>query len=108
METGKTGMASSLQKNVYKLAGQAVGDASKFKVELEEVRLKAGPPALLGGDLHQELLQVRSKLINGAEFSPRELLLYQIRAGEFGLQVEMVSKLSEAAMSTVRKFQHGQ
>jgi len=43
---------------------------------------------------------------SGHNFVPRELLLYQIKASQLHLQVELVSKAAESMLATVRKFQN--
>jgi len=57
-------------------------------------------------NLHTQLVQLQHKVAGGAPFTPRDLLLYQIRAGQLHLQVELVSKAAESMLATVRKFQN--
>jgi len=59
-------------------------------------------------DFHKEMATLQHSLKGGKHLAPRELLLYQIKAGQFGLRVELVSKLAESAVSTLRKFQGNQ
>lgn len=54
------------------------------------------------------LAEQREQLIRGVAISPRELIAYQIRAGEFGLQVELVSKIADGVLSTARRLQNSQ
>lgn len=48
------------------------------------------------------------KVMAGVQFTSRELLLYQIRVGEFNLKVELVAKCAEAFNASLRKLQQGQ
>lgn len=63
---------------------------------------------ILGTRQHQELTVMQEKLSSATQLSPRELLFYQMRVGEFGLRVEMISKMSESAITTVKKLQQTQ
>ncbi len=58
------------------------------------------------GDIHQELMSFRSQLVRGKEFQPQELLYYQIRAGQYGVKVELVSRLAESVNHTVKRLQN--
>lgn len=51
------------------------------------------------------LENLQQQLINAPELNPRQLLLYQIKVGQLGLRVELISKLAESATATVRKLQ---
>ena len=42
---------------------------------------------------------------SGKTFTPKELLMFQIKANEFGVHVELVSKVSESANASIRKLQ---
>lgn len=75
-----------------------------FEKVLEQVR--KGLADMLGngsGGGSQLLDKLGSK---GFKISPQELIVYQVRAGQFGLRVELLSKLAESAMSSIRKFQN--
>ena len=61
-----------------------------------------------GIGLHAEIVAFEQRIQGGPALSAQDLILYQIKAGRFGLGVEMVSKLAEGMMSTVRRFQQGQ
>lgn len=56
----------------------------------------------------KEFRELDAKLQRGGAISPRELISYQIKISEFGLRVELVSKLAESLSSTVRRLQSGQ
>lgn len=61
---------------------------------------------LIGGRLGSGFNQLDGAIKKGFKLSPQELIIYQVRAGEFGLRVELVSKMAESLMSGVRKFQN--
>ncbi len=77
------------------------GNKVKFDSLMDKLRVK-------GGDLHAEMVQFRDKIVQGKEFNHQELLYYQVRAGEFGMKVELYSKLAESLSSTLKRFQQGQ
>ncbi|MCB0353123.1 MAG: hypothetical protein KDD64_06340 [Bdellovibrionales bacterium] len=57
------------------------------------------------GGLHEQLSSFQKGVLNGQLFSPQELLKFQIQAGQFGLRVELISRVAESASATIRKFQ---
>ena len=61
-----------------------------------------------GGDLHLELERMRERLLTARSFTPQELLAWQIRAGQFGLRVELISKVAEGIMGAARRLQNPQ
>lgn len=62
----------------------------------------------VGGGFHAELNHLQKNLISGAKVAPEKLLLYQIKVGQFGMRVELVSKIAESMLSTVRRLQSTQ
>ncbi len=68
--------------------------------------LNANKP--VGLDAHAELVALRDKILQGGKLEPKQLLYYQIRAHQFGLGVELVSKVGESVSATVRRFEQGQ
>ncbi|MDZ4786194.1 MAG: hypothetical protein SGJ02_08975 [bacterium] len=58
-------------------------------------------------DIHKDLIRLTNAMLSGKNLSPQELLFYQIRAGQFGLQVELLSKLGESLSATVKKLEQG-
>ena len=60
---------------------------------------------LTGPDLYPQLVKLQADLMRGKSFNPRELLGYQIMAGQFNLRVEMLSKVAESASAAIKKFQ---
>ena len=73
-----------------------------FSQELERVRQQAAESKT---DPYIELVTLQEKIIGAKQLSSQELLYYQIRASQFGMRVELLSKVGESALATVRKFQ---
>lgn len=66
-------------------------------------------PESLGDKLWQGLdsmLKTEDLMNPGNNFSPKELLLLQVKASSYHLRVELVSKAAESLLATVRKFQN--
>lgn len=63
---------------------------------------------LSGLDAHADLQTLQTQILSGKEFSPAELLRYQIVVSKFNLNVELVSKLAESLLASVRKLQNPQ
>lgn len=83
-------------------------DKQSFNDVLEEIRNQPKLDSMLGLDLHRDINTLKADLMAGRKIAPAELLLYQIKVGQFGLRVELLSKVAEGFLSTVRKFQQGQ
>ena len=79
-----------------------------FAGVLERIRGAAGMDQLIGVRTHQEIGLLQKEIMAGKNFTARDLLLYQIKVGRFGLQVELLSKVAEGMMTAVRKLQGGQ
>lgn len=60
---------------------------------------------LLGSGAHREMIAFEKQLLSNKKISPRELLMLQMRVGNYGLRIEMVSKLAEAGVAGLRKFE---
>lgn len=56
----------------------------------------------------QLLSSLKGTLAKGQRLQPAELLLYQIKAGEYRLRVEIAAKAADAVLGTVRRFQNNQ
>lgn len=75
---------------------------SNFKEVLQQI------PQSTKLDPHAELVKLQGLFLSGKKFEPRELLYYQIRASQFGLGVELISKVAESVSAALRKFEQGQ
>lgn len=84
------------------------GKAKPFTEVLSEVRLEG----IMGGAFSKngfgELQQLQQKILKTQNPTARDLLLYQVRAAQFGMGVELVSKIAESVSATIRKFQSNQ
>lgn len=52
-----------------------------------------------------ELQGVENAISQSNKLSPSELLGYQLKASNYHIRVELVSKVAESVLGTVRKFQ---
>lgn len=59
-------------------------------------------------DGNSPLHQVEKQLLTNKNFSPKELLAFQIQASRYHVKVEMASKVAEAALATSRRLQQVQ
>lgn len=84
------------------------GSQVSFKETLEAVGGNQKVDAVMGGTLQRDIQMLQADLLTGRKLSASELLLYQIKVGQFGLRVELLSKVAEGLLGTVRKFQQGQ
>lgn len=82
----------------------AGGGGRRFHELLVDSRRQAGA----GGDFHTELQGLYQRIERGRMPGTQELLLYQIRAGEFHLKVELAAKAAETLLSAARRFQNPQ
>lgn len=62
---------------------------------------------LWSNSLHKELVNFQQMVQSGKHLSPQQLLVYQIKAGQFGIRVELISKVAESVNATTRRFQSG-
>ncbi len=56
-------------------------------------------------DPFKAMEQLATRLERKEKVQPAELLQYQLRAGQFGIQVELVSKVGESLSGSLRKLQ---
>lgn len=64
--------------------------------------------AIFQSPLNAELSAFQQKVIQGQSFNAKELLYYQVRAGQFGLYVELYSKLADSMLAVTRRLQNPQ
>jgi len=86
-------------------ASVSAGGSSGFKELFDKLGSSSSPKDIFANGLHKELKAIQEKALEGGAFQARELLLYQIKAGEFNLRVELVSKVAESLLGTLRKLQ---
>ena len=92
-------------------SARSAGSANVQKT-FEHVRSELSPPVkpaeIFGPEMSRQIDRVAEAAISGKEISPRELLAFQIRAGQFGLRVELISKMAESGISTLKRLQNPQ
>ncbi len=90
--------------------GQAGPGVTEKGANFEQVRQKVAErvDSFFDPKLQKDMQNLHTDLVNGKTIPARELLVYQMRLGSFNQKVELVSKLAESAMGTVKKFQQQQ
>jgi hypothetical protein len=61
-----------------------------------------------GNSIFTEVAAIQKRILDGKKLSTQELLVYQIKANQFGLHVELVSKVAESSLSTLKRLQSPQ
>lgn len=91
--------------NTQNLGGSAgtggLGQKPSFQEVLNEKSSQRIPE-----DPFKAMEQLSAQLVAGKEIGSRDLLLYQIRAGQFGARVELVSRVAESMSASLRKLQN--
>ncbi|MCI5066669.1 hypothetical protein MRY87_13190 [bacterium] len=64
------------------------------------------PPVRVPEDPFLAMQDLARRVVGGENLSSHELLVYQVRAGEFGMNVELVSKVAESVGASLRKLQN--
>ena len=90
-----------------KLPATKAQPAKDFKSTMDGIRAELSQPTKTP-DVYQEITQLQQAILKGEKISAQQLIYYQIKAGQFNLQVELISKVSDAALTTLRKFQNSQ
>ena len=76
------------------------GGGKEFKEVMQQVRDRSSI-----SDFHKDLQGLYQRLESGKAPAPHELLAYQMKASEFHLWIELVSKTAESGLTALRKFQ---
>lgn len=97
-----TALAGSAGPSNFELKPAAVS----FSQILERIAERLGFDGKT--DLHAELASLQKVALGKSSFSNKELLLYQVKAGQMHLQVELVSKVAESGLAALRKLQQAQ
>lgn len=79
-----------------------------FQQVLEKTKAADNVPQVKSGDAFAEIQAMQKSIMSAKELSGKDLILYQIKAGQFNLRVEMLSKVAEGVVGTFRKFQNPQ
>lgn len=99
---------SQLTSGLTTPRGQGAGRAQKspdFGQVLSQIQQDIGP-AKVSADPFAAMRELTQRIESGTRISSKELLLYQIRAGEYGMRVELVSKLADSANSSLKRLQN--
>ena len=100
--TGLSMASGKLEIQPKKIQGKNFGEVLQQKKDL-----KTGAENKTA-DIYSEIQNMQKNLLNGKEFSGKDLIMYQIKAGQFNLRVELLSKVAEGMISSFRKFQNPQ
>lgn len=98
----KVGISEVAQSRMAQSTTKVAPVEAKPKVSFESILKGLGQE-----NLHSELVKFSQAIQSGKNLTTKELLYYQVRAGQFGMQVELVSKVGESVTSTVRKLEQG-
>lgn len=79
-----------------------------FKDVMNGQKPNIAPVAPSVKDLFKEIQEIQKAILNGKELTGKDLIMYQIKTGQYSMRVELISKVAEAAVSTVKKFQNPQ
>ena len=93
---------SSAQFNPAQEGKTEANRSKSFGQELLEAKQE---PLNSSRDLYQDLVQMQQQILKSKSVPAKDLILYQIKTAQFGLHVELLSKIGESALSTIRKFQ---
>jgi hypothetical protein len=85
----------------------------KSGVKFAELRAEMAAPkesanALLGVDSFAELRKVQEAVVEGKQFTPQQLLSFQLKANDAHMRVELLSKIAESAIATAKRLQNPQ
>ena len=80
---------------------------TSFQQVRQNLQVEASP-TLFGPDTGMQLRNLEHIAMSGGKLTPAQLITYQIKAGDFGLRVQLVSKVAESAVSTLKRLQNPQ
>lgn len=106
VQIGNSALPQTVQV-VGKIEAAGLGSQGTFAKTFETIRSAAFGDS--GGmSLHSELSAFSDKILSGKAVPLADLMVYQIRAGQFGMRVELFSKLADSMLATMRKLQQPQ
>jgi len=95
--------------SVLSSSSQGVGrtkpQSSSFDTILSQTKAELEPEKI-ASDPFVAMRELSSKIESGSPLSSRALLLYQIRAGQYGMRVELLSKIAESANTSLKRLQN--
>ena len=99
------GSVSGPDRSLILQEGKRAAGQPSFGVAMQQARHDLSAILWSKGDLHGELRELQRRVEGHAPISSRELLVYQLKASRFHLQVELLSKAAESLLGALRKFQ---
>jgi hypothetical protein len=63
---------------------------------------------IFGGDSFDQLRAFQQAVLSGKRMSPEQLLVFQVKATDAHMRVELLSKIAESAISTAKRLQNPQ
>ncbi len=103
-----SGQASGIIDELSKKAGRS-GAGVKFGEVFERISNQGRSLSdVLGTNFQSDFAKLEKTIRAGQSIPAQELLLWQFKVGQVNLRVELVSKVAESALASVRKFQNGQ
>ena len=103
-EVSPVSLNSTPEAQTAKLTEKHKAQGPKFQEVMDQITSQPAA-GFTGPDLYPQLVKLQADIMRGKTLNPRELLGYQIMAGQFNLRVEMLSKVAESASAAVKKFQ---
>ena len=82
----------------------ALSKTTGFSAILQQLSSKD----LLGNGLKQQIVAMTDKLAKSKKIDPHDLIVLQNRSHELGLRMELVSKVIESGVTSLRKLQSQQ
>lgn len=64
--------------------------------------------SVVGAKQFDEVRRFEHIIKDSGELKPRELIMYQVQASQFGLRVELLSRVGESLLNMAKKFQQAQ
>lgn len=96
---------SNVHQNQQAPLSSTTGTGKSFSGVLNETKAEQLWTALTNPASFKELGALQSRILQSRSVSPRELILYQVKASHFGLGIELVSKVAESVSASIKKFQ---
>ena len=94
-------VSAGLAKPAHNVAHQGVNSFGQVFDRVREALSK-------GADIPQTLQAFEQAVKRGEPISTQQLLVWQVQASRFGVQVELVSKVVEGGLSGLRRLQQSQ
>ena len=80
----------------------AIAKGKQFSNVLQEARNEKVWSGLISSESFRDLRNLQNKILHSQLISPKDLILYQIKSSQFGLGIELVSKVAESVSASIR------